>query len=85
MTLHLCDVLLRSAFHAVIEGMTNCQLVVQHNEKMHPARLQLEEDTISCLSLIPDCMYSGKSDYHEDFKWYLKEAHREVCILLVQL
>ena len=83
MTLHLCDVLLRSAFHTVIEGITNSRSVLQHsNEKMHPARLQLEEDTISYLSLIPDSMYSGKNDDKEDFKWYLKEAHREVKIYL---
>lgn len=87
MTLQLFDILLHSAFHMIIEALTNSQSIVQYsilpNEMMRPARLQLEEDTISYLSLIPDCIYSGNNDCEEDFKWYLGEAHNEVKMILV--
>jgi hypothetical protein len=79
-TLQLFDILLHSAFHMVIDGLTNCQSIVQcyvASEMLYAARLQLEEDTISYLSLIPDCVYSSKNDC-EDFKLYLTEAHNEV-------
>lgn len=80
-TLQLFDILLHSAFHMIVEGLTNCQSIAQYsiisNEMMRPARLQLEEDTVSYLSLIPDCIYSGNNE-REDFKWYLRAAHSEV-------
>lgn len=82
MTLQLFDILLQSAFPMVVRGLTNCQSIVQYcilsDEMMRLMRLQLEEDTISYLSLIPNCISSGKTDCGEDFKWYLREAHNEV-------
>lgn len=79
MTLQLFDILLQSAFPMVIGGLTNCQSVVQNcilsDEVMRSVRLQLEEDTISYLSLIPGCT---SSDSGEDFVCYLREAGNEV-------
>ena len=68
----------------VIENL-NCQPIV-HNyivlpEAMHSVRLQLEADTISYLSLIPDHMFTSHSS-NVDFNHYMGEAYAEVNVIL---
>ena len=66
----------------VIEHLTDCESIANLHtlqaEVMHSIRIQLEEDTISYLSLIPDCFSSYHDVGSEDLKLYFQEAHNKV-------
>lgn len=84
MTLQFFDILLSSPFRiTVIEHLFNCQSITQHYilqaKVMHSVRVQLEEDTISYLSLIPEYISSSQSA-DEDLKNYMQEAQDKVKI-----
>lgn len=85
MSLQLFDILLRSPFHVVIEHLTNCCSIVQQclvqPEMMHSVRVQLEEDMVSYLSLLPDYI-SCKNGSGEDLIQYLREAHNKVVLCM---
>ena len=86
MTLQLFDILLSSPFIAlIIRHLTNCQSDVQHcilqAAKMHLVRVQLEEDIVSYLSLIPNCIENDGCDMEQ----YISESQDKVsrCNLAV--
>lgn len=83
-TLQLFNVLLQSPRNsAIIEALSGRQQGIRHciipNELMCSARLQLEKDIFSYLSLIPAFNSSIESDYEENFSPYLREAHKDVA------
>ncbi len=81
-TLQLFDILLRLPFSMIIEELTHCSSTtlncILQADQMHSARVQLEQDTVSYLSLIPSCLSSGGG---EDLSQYLREAHDKVSAL----
>ena len=86
-TLRLFDSLLQSPLPVVMEEFTNTlpleYSTIVHPEMLHTARLELEEEIIAYLSLIPDCLSSYKSvngEYGLDL--YLREAQHEVSCTL---
>lgn len=84
MTLQLFDVLLQSPLSTVIiEELAKCSSLssncILHSDGMLSARVQLEQDIVSYLSLIPNCISSCKSDdYVEDISRYMRESHSKV-------
>ena len=84
MTLQLFDVLLQSPLWTVIvEDLAKYSPLspssILHSDGLLSARVQLEQDIVSYLSLIPNCISSCKSDdYIEDMSRYMREAHSKV-------
>lgn len=72
----------------VIECLTSQAIsrrCILQAEEMRSVRLQLEEDTISYLSLIPDSISSCKIVNGDYFKMYLREAHDTVNAIRCKL
>lgn len=62
--------------HLTSQAISHCCIL--QAEEMHSVRLQLEKDTISYLSLIPDCISSCKIVNGDYLNMYLREAHDAV-------